>query len=139
VSVKLKLSPDGSTPEVVWKNTDLDPHLGGVILLGNQLYGSNWETNSFGKWVCVDWDTGKTLWITDWYNKGPIISADGMIYIYEEKTGHVGLVKPGTEKLNVVSEFKVSKGTGPYWSHPVINKGKLLVRHGDYLAVYSIK
>jgi len=139
VSVKLKLSPDGSTPEVVWKNTDLDPHLGGVILLGNQLYGSNWETNSFGKWVCVDWDTGKTLWITDWYNKGPIISADGMIYIYEEKTGHVGLVKPGTEKLDVVSEFKVSKGTGPYWSHPVINKGKLLVRHGDYLAVYSIK
>jgi outer membrane protein assembly factor BamB len=139
VSVKLKLSPDGSTPKVVWKNTDFDPHVGGAVLLGDKLYGSNWETNSFGKWVCVDWNTGKTLWITDWYNKGSIVSADGMLYIYEEKTGHVGLVKPSAEKLDVVSEFMVIKGTGPYWAHPVIDKGRLYIRHGDYLAVYSIK
>lgn len=139
VSLKLKLSPDGSLPKVVWKNIDLDPHVGGAILLGDYLYGSNWETNSFGKWVCVDWNTGKTLWITDWYNKGSIIAADGMLYVYEEKTGHVGLVKPGSEKLDVISEFQVTKGTGPYWAHPVIDKGRLFVRHGDYLAVYSLK
>jgi outer membrane protein assembly factor BamB len=139
VALKLKMSPDGSVPKVVWKNNDLDPHVGGTVLLGDFLYGSNWETNSFGKWVCVDWNTGKTLWITDWYNKGSIIASDGMLYIYEEKTGHVGLVKPGTEKLNVVSEFQVTKGTGPYWAHPVINKGRLFVRHGDYLGVYQIK
>jgi outer membrane protein assembly factor BamB len=62
-----------------------------------------------------------------------------MLYIFEEKTGHVGLVKPGTEKLDVVSEFKIEKGKGPYWAHPVIDKGRLFIRHGDYLAVYSIK
>lgn len=139
VALKLKLKPDGSVPAVVWRNNDLDPCLGGAILLGEYLYGSNWETSSFGKWVCVDWRTGKTMWITDWYNKGSIIAADEMLYIYEEKTGHVGLVKPGTEKLNVVSEFKVTKGKGPYWAHPVIDKGRLFIRHGDYLAVYSIK
>ncbi len=139
VALKLKLSPDGTVPKVVWKNTDLDSHVGGAVLLGDYLYGSNWETNSFGKWVCVDWNTGKTLWITDWYNKGSIIAAEDMLYIYEEKTGHVGLVKPGTEKLDVVSEFQVTKGTGPYWAHPVIDKGRLFVRHGDYLAVYSLK
>jgi hypothetical protein len=62
-----------------------------------------------------------------------------MLYLYEEKTGHVGLVKPGTGKLDVVSEFKVEKGTGPYWAYPVIDKGRLFLRHGAYLAVYSIK
>jgi len=139
VALKLKLSPDGAMPTVVWKNNDLDPHVGGVVLIGNNLYGSNWETNSFGKWVCVDWNTGNTLWKTDWYNKGSIISADGMLYIYEEKSGHAGLVKPGNEKLDVVSEFKISKGTGPFWAHPVIDKGRLFIRHGEYLAVYSIK
>jgi outer membrane protein assembly factor BamB len=139
VALKFKLKPDGSVPSVVWRNNDLDPCLGGAILLGDYLYGSNWETSSFGKWVCVDWKTGKTVWITDWYNKGSIIAADGMLYIFEEKTGHVGLVKPGTEKLDVVSEFKIEKGKGPYWAHPVIDKGRLFIRHGDYLAVYSIK
>jgi outer membrane protein assembly factor BamB len=139
VAIKLKLNPNGSVPTVVWKNKDMDTHVGGAILLGECVYSSDYETNSFGKWVCLDWKTGKTLWITDWYNKGSIISADNMLYIYEEKSGHVGLVQPSAEKLNVVSEFKITKGSGPYWAHPVIDKGRLFVRHGDYLGVYKIK
>jgi len=139
VALKLKLNPDGSVPKVVWRNNDLDPCLGGEILLGDCLFGSNWETSSHGKWVAVDWNTGKTLWIKDWYNKGQIISADGMLYIYEEKTGHVGLVKPSADKFDLVSEFKITKGKGHFWAHPVIDKGRLFIRHGDYLGVYLIK
>jgi outer membrane protein assembly factor BamB len=138
-ALKLKLNPDGTAPSIVWRNDDLDPHVGGAILLGDFLFGSNYESSSYGKWVCVDWKTGKTMWKTDWYNKGSLIAADGMLFFYEEKNGHVGLVKPGPDKLNVVSEFKVSKGTGPYWAYPVIDKGRLFIRHGEYLAVYSIK
>jgi len=139
VAVKVKLNPDGSEPSVVWKNTDLTPHVGGMVLLGNYIFSSTHDTNSKGRWICVDWTTGKTKWITDWYNKGAVISADGMLYIYEEKTGHVGLVKPNPDKLDVISEFQITKGTGPYWAHPVINKGRFFVRHGDVLMVYSIK
>jgi outer membrane protein assembly factor BamB len=139
VAVKIKINPDGSEPSLVWKNTDINPHVGGMVLLGNYVYSSTHDTNSKGRWICVDWTTGKTMWITNWYNKGSIVSADGMLYIYEEKSGHVGLVKPGSGKLDVVSEFMVTKGTGPYWVHPVIDKGKLFLRHGDYMAVYLIK
>jgi outer membrane protein assembly factor BamB len=139
VALKLKLNTDGSVPTVVWKNDDLDPHVGGAILLGDFVYGSNYESSSYGKWVCVDWKTGRTMWKSDWYNKGSLIAADGMLYFYEEKNGHVGLVRPGPDKLNVVSEFKVTKGNGPYWAYPVIDKGRLFIRHGGYLAVYSIK
>jgi outer membrane protein assembly factor BamB len=138
-ALKLKLNADGSAPSVVWRNNDLDPHVGGAILLGDFIYGSNYESSSYGKWVCVDWKTGKTMWKTDWYNKGSIIAADGMLYIYEEKSGHVGLLKPDPDRLNVVSEFKITKGTGPYWAYPVIDKGRLFIRHGGYLAVYSLK
>jgi outer membrane protein assembly factor BamB len=139
VALKLKLNPDGSAPSVAWRNEELDPHVGGAILLGDYVYGSNYESSSYGKWLCVDWKTGKTIWKTDWYTKGSLIAADGMLYFYEEKNGHVGLVKPGPEKLNVVSEFKLTKGNGPYWAYPVIDKGRLFLRHGSYLAVYSIK
>lgn len=139
VAVKIKLNPDGSQPSLVWKNTDLTPHVGGMVLVGNYVYSSTHDTNSKGRWICVDWTTGKTMWITNWYNKGSIIAADNMLYIYEEKTGHVGLVRPASDKLDVISEFQITKGSGPYWAHPVINKGRLFVRHGDYLGVFSIK
>jgi outer membrane protein assembly factor BamB len=139
VALKLKLNADGSLPTVVWRNDDLDPHVGGAILLGDFVYGSNYESSSYGKWVCVNWKTGKTMWKTDWYNKGSLIAADGMLYLFEEKNGHVGLVRPGSDKLNVVSEFKITKGNGPYWAYPVIDRGRLFLRHGGYLAVYSLK
>lgn len=139
IAVKLKLNPDGSDPALVWKNADLTPHVGGMVLIGNYIYSSTHETNSKGKWICVDWTTGKTMWITDWFNKGAVISADGMLYIIEEKSGNVGLLKPDSEKFNLVSSFMITKGEGPYWSHPVIDRGRLFVRHGDYMAVYSIK
>lgn len=139
VAVKLKINWDGTPPSVVWKNRDLNPHTGGAVLLGNFIFSSTHDNNSMGRWICVDWITGKTLWINSWYNKGSVISADGMLYIYEEKTGNVGLVKPSQTKLEVVSKFQITKGEGPYWSHPVINKGRLFIRHGNYLAVYSLK
>ncbi len=138
-AAKIKLFDDGRDPELVWKNPEINPHVGGMVLIGNYLYSSTHDNNSMGRWICVDWTTGKTMWITKWYNKGSIISADGMLYLYEERWGHVGLVKPGSSNLEVVSEFQVKKGTGPYWAHPVIDKGRLFLRHGDYLAVYLLR
>ena len=138
-SAKIKINFDGTTPSLVWKNPEINPHVGGMVLIGNYIYSSTHDSNSKGRWICVDWTTGKTMWITNWYNKGAIISADGLLYIIEEKGGHVGLVRPGSEKFDLISSFQVTKGTGPYWAHPAIDKGRLFVRHGDYLAVYSIK
>jgi len=138
-AVKLKINWDGSAPELIWKNTDLTPHVGGMVLLGNNIYSTTHDNNSQGRWICVDWSTGKTNWITLWFNKGSVIAAEDMLYIYEEKTGHVGLAKPDPSKLDVISNFQITKGSGPHWAHPVIDNGRLFIRHGDYLAVYSIK
>jgi len=138
-AVKLKINWDGTQPSLVWKNTDITPHVGGMVLVENNIFSSTHDTNSKGRWICVDWNTGKTLWAEEWHNKGSIISADGMLYLYEETNGHTGLVNPHTQKLDVVSEFRISKGSGPHWAHPVINKGRLFVRHGEYLAVYSLR
>jgi outer membrane protein assembly factor BamB len=138
-AAKIKVSFDGSEPTLVWKNPEINPHVGGMLLLGNYIYSSTHDNNSKGRWICVDWTTGKTMWITDWNNKGSVISAEGLLYLYEEKNGNVALVRPNSEKLDIISSFTVSKGDGPYWSHPVIESGRLFLRHGDYLAVYSLK
>ncbi len=139
VALKLKLSVDGNSADIVWENRNFDPQLGGVVLLGDNLYGNTHMSKPVDTWVCVDWNTGKTLWTSKWFSKGSIISADGMLYLYEEKSGHVALVKPDSSKLDIVSEFQITKGEGPFWAHPVINKGRLYIRHGDILMVYLIK
>ena len=138
-AAKIKINPEGTEPTLVWKNPEINPHVGGMVLIGNYIYSSTHDNNSIGRWICVDWTTGKTMWITPWNNKGSIISAEGLLYLYEEKNGNVALVRPNSEKLDIISSFQVTKGEGPYWAHPVIDKGRLFLRHGDYLAVFSIK
>jgi outer membrane protein assembly factor BamB len=138
-AAKIKLSTDGSDPTLVWKNPEINPHVGGMVLLGNYIFSSTHDSNSKGRWICVDWTTGKTMWTTDWFNKGSVISAEDLLYFYEEKGGNLALVKPNSEKMEVISSFQILKGDGPYWAHPVIDNGRLFVRHGDYLAVYSLK
>jgi outer membrane protein assembly factor BamB len=137
--ILFSLSEDGKSVSEKWKNYDIDTHHGGVVLVDGNLYGANWQNNSKGRWVCVNWETGKTNWETDWFNKGSTISADGMLCFFEEKSGHLALVKPDPEKLNIVSTFRVREGDGPYWAHPAIYDGKLFVRHGDVLLIYNIK
>jgi len=110
-----------------------------MVLMGNYIYSSRHEGNTYGRWICVDWTTGKTMWMTDWKNKGSMISAEGLLDIYEEKTGNLALVRPSGEKLDIISSFQLPKGSFPFWAHPVIDKGKLYVRGGDYMAVYSLK
>lgn len=133
------LADDGRSVEVIWKNEDIDTHFGGVVLIDGNLYASNWQNNANGKWVSVNWDTGKTNWETEWFNKGSIISADGMLYLYEEKWGNVALAEPSPKELKIVSTFKLKKGVGPHWAHPAIHEGKLFIRHGETLFVYDVK
>jgi outer membrane protein assembly factor BamB len=139
VALKLKLSADGNSVDIVWENRNFDPQLGGVVLLGNNIYGTTHMSKPVDMWACVDWTTGKTLWTERWNARGSLISADGMLYLFEEKSGHVALVKPDPSKLDIVSEFQITKGGGPFWAHPVISKGKLYIRHGEVLMVYKIK
>lgn len=137
-SAMFELSPDGSEINLIWKQPVLDTQHGGVLLLNGYIYGSNWITNNQGNWVCLDWESGELLYEKEWNNKGSIITADDKLFVYEEKRGHVGLVKPNPEDFQVISSFRHQLGSGPHWAHPVINNGILYIRHGETLTAYKI-
>jgi outer membrane protein assembly factor BamB len=137
-SVMLKMDPSGTSVSEKFIDNTLDNHHHGMILSGDYLYGSNWQDNRRGQWVCMDWNTGEIKYEAEWDTKGALVMADGMLYAYNER-GNVGLIKPGPEKFEVVSQFKVTKGAGPHWAHPFITDGKLLIRHGEALMVYDIR
>ena len=135
----LRLSEDGNSVSVEWTDKVLDVHHGGVVLIDGCIYGSNWLSNGDGNWCCIDWNTGKTMWEEHWNNKGSIIAADGLLYIYDERRGTVGLLRPDPEKFDLISSFSFKGGSGPYWAHPVINNGVLYLRHGEAMMAYNIK
>lgn len=139
VGVMFELAKDLSKAEIKWIDSTLDVHHGGAVLVDGYIYGSNWINNRNGNWCCIDWETGKTIYETEWKTKGSIIYADGMLYCYEEKDGNVALVKANPEKFDLVSSFKIPLGQGPNWSHPVIKDGIMYIRHIDALMAYKIK
>ena len=138
-SVMYELSADGSEISRKWTDEVLDNHHGGVVEAGGYIYGTNWKSDPAGNWVCLDWETGKVMYETEWLGKGSIIYADGMLYCYEEKQGTVGLAEATPKKIEIISSFKVPKGTGEHWAHPVIYDGRLYIRHGETLMAYNIK
>lgn len=135
----IDIGDDGKSATVVWTNEVLDVHHGGVVVVDGYIYGSNWINNGNGNWCCIEWSTGKKMWEEHWNNKGSIIAADGLLYIYDERRGSVGLLKPDPVKFDLISNFSFKGGTGPYWAHPVIHNGVLFLRHGDALMAYDIK
>jgi outer membrane protein assembly factor BamB len=135
----LSLTEGGNNAKVDWTDDILDVHHGGVVLINGFIYGSNWLSNNDGNWCCIDWKTGVKKYEEHWKCKGSIISAEGMLYIYDERSGNVGLVKANPGKFDLVSSFRITKGSGPYWAHPVIQNGKLYIRHGKALMAYNIK
>ena len=132
-----RLSENGDAIAQVWIDTVLDCHHGGVVKVGDYIYGSNWIDNSKGNWCCLDWKTGKTMYETKWFTKGAIISAGNMLYCFDEKNGNLGMVSATPEKFDLVSSLKVTLGKGPFWAHPAIYNGMLIVRHGDVVVVYK--
>ena len=139
VGVMLSLSPDGTEVSLKWVNTTLDCHHGGVVQVGDHIYGSNWESNSAGKWLCLNWDTGDIVYEASWSdNKGPVVYADGKLYCCDEDQYNVGLVQASPDGFDVISSFSITKGEDKLWAHPSISDGRLYVRHGEFLMAYDI-
>ena len=122
--VMMKLSENGETCEILWKDKTLDTHHGGVILLDGHIYGASWKGNRTGNWVCLDWKTGDVKYDTRWKCKGSLTYAEGHFYCYEEDGGTVGLVEATPKGFRVVSTFRVTQGSGKHWAHPVIAHGR---------------
>lgn len=137
-----KLGDDMKSISKVWTDSTLKVDMTGFVLIDGVIYTSIAIDRAKTEWCAIDWATGKKLYGEAWKGgkgNGAIISADGMLYIYDQRHGYIGLANVNKTKFDVVSEFRITKGEGAYYAHPVINNGVLYVRHGSYLAAYKIK
>ena len=137
-AIQLQLSPDGTSVKKVWTNPDFDSHHGGFVVVDGYIYGSSWQGNKDGEWMCLDWETGQTQYEHHWKSKGSLTYADGMLYCYEEADGTVGLVKATPSGFELVSSFQILLGEKQHWAHPVVCGKRLYIRHGDILMAFDI-
>ena len=129
-----ELSPDGTGYTKKWVEKTLDVHHGGVLLVDGNIHGASTR----GRWICLEPATGKVLYQDRLVGKGSAIYADGMLYCYGE-SGKLGLVKATPTGYEMVSSFKITRGSREHWGHPSISDGRLYIRHGDVLMAFDIK
>lgn len=135
----VKLTKDSA--EEVYENKVMKNHHGGVILVGDHLYG---YSDGPG-WVCQDFESGEQIWSEkNALGKGAIACADGMFYCVSERGGEVVLIEAspkgwqekGRFKLDPQSQYRSPRGA--IWTHPTIANGKLYLRDQELIYCYDI-
>lgn len=131
----LTINPEGTGVTKAWENIKADNQIGGAVLYNGYIYCSG-DRNR--KWCVVNWKTGVSEMESTMLDKGTVIMADNLLYIYTEK-GELALVKPEAGSMTLISKTMITKGANEHWAHLVINNGTLYVRHGNALMAFNIK
>ena len=137
-SFKITSASGRFTANEVYRNKDMVNHHGGVVRVGDHLYGY-----SDGKgWVCQDFKTGNTVWAEKAkLGKGSLVCADGQLYLrYEGDKGTVVLIDATPQGYKERGRFhQPDRSQDHSWAHPVVAGGKLYLRDQGLLLCYDVK
>ncbi|MEX2212806.1 MAG: PQQ-binding-like beta-propeller repeat protein [Phycisphaeraceae bacterium] len=144
-SALLKITKKGNSfeaTEVYYKSSrELQNHHGGVIMIGNFIFGGHGHNK--GMPFCLEWKTGKVKWLNEdneiqGQKSAAVTFADGHLYFrYED--GTVTLVEANPNAYREKGSFKLPGVKGPSWPHPVVAGGRLYLRNQDELLCYDVK
>lgn len=130
-----------NTASVVYKNKLMKNHHGGVLLLGDKLYG---HSDNVG-WLCQDFAAGKRVWRERAaLGKGAIAYADNRFYCLSEDQGEVVLVQHSEEgwtehgRFTLEPQTELRKPKGKIWVHPVIANGRMYLRDQELVFSFDI-
>jgi outer membrane protein assembly factor BamB len=144
--VLLRVKSEGSsvTAEQVYFERGLPNGLGGAVLVGEYLYGTD---IAVGPLVAVEFTTGKVKWKADSIGRVSVAYADGLLYLHG-LNGDVALVEASPDAYREKGRFTPpaqpkKKQVGPYpegaFAYPVIANGRLYIRDLGTLWAYDIK
>lgn len=140
--VRLVAADDGVRADEVYfiQPKDFQNHHGGVVLVGDYLYGGNGQQNGFP--TCIEWKAGRIVW--GGKQRGPgsgsaaVTYADNRIY-FRFEDGTMALIGATPEEYKVYGTFAIPGVSSPSWSYPVVADGKVYLREQDSLLCYKVK
>jgi len=146
----LKVRPDFSGVDEVWRGTQLEIHWTRPVFTGGALFAFTGRNEPDAHFRCVEFLTGKVLWDRDegWPNGGhgkvrpgdepnvfgraSAILADGKLIALGE-AGLLGIFKPDTSKPTELARWQVPGMNYPCWAAPVLSDKRLYLRSEDRL------
>ncbi|MBY0231672.1 MAG: PQQ-like beta-propeller repeat protein [Gemmataceae bacterium] len=141
----LALSKDGDkfTTKEVWSEDKLLNKHGGVIVVGDRMFG---DTDDGGRPYAANVKTGETIWTRGREGTGggsaAITYADGMLYV-RYANGTMSLVPADGDKYVEKGSFKVpaagKRRGSSNWSHPVVIGGRMYLRNDDAIYCHDVK
>lgn len=141
--VRLKPEGNGVAAEQVYFIRGLPNGVGGAVLVGDHLYG----TEVTQQLVAVEFTTGKVKWKSENFGWASVAAADGNLY-FHFIDGAVALVEASPEGYREKGRFTppnqpVKKKVGQFpegaFAYPIIANGRLYIRDLGTLWAYDIK
>lgn len=133
---RIKPTADTYQVESVYNARKVPNALGGVIKIGDYLYGT---TNT--QLMCLEYATGRVVWENRSLGAASLAYADGNLYVHGEN-GDVALVeatpKAYTEKGRFTPPDAPERRQAKAWAYPVVANGRLYIRDLDSLWAYDI-
>jgi outer membrane protein assembly factor BamB len=142
----VRLKPDGSggvTAEQVYFERGLPNGIGGAVVVGEYLYG----TEAGQRLVAAEFITGKVKWKAESFGWSSVAYADGHLYLHNVN-GDLALVEATPEGFREKGRFTPPnqpkhKHAGQFaemaFAYPVIAGGRLYIRDLGTLWAYDIK
>lgn len=137
--VRLKVNAGQVEAEQVYFSPKLPTAIGGVIKIGESLYGTTGQAM-----LCVDFATGNVRWEERALGAASFVFADGRLYLHAEN-GDAGLVEPSPEGYREKGRFtppnrpKRANDMEKAWTFPVVANGRLYLRDHAMLWCYDVK
>jgi outer membrane protein assembly factor BamB len=140
---RIKVTGDTVTSEEVYFNPTKLNSIGGVVLVGDYLYGAGVNNEL----VCMEFKTGSIKWQAPSVGPAGLCYADGMLYVRgqggtgfgPEKPSFVALVAATPDGYKEKGRFEQpDHGGKPAWPHPVVANGRLYLRDGNVLLCYDV-
>lgn len=131
---RLTSSGGGVTAREQYFTSQMKNHHGGVVLVGDYLYGFDENTLT-----CIEFKTGKIMWTNRSVGKGSVTYADDRLYVRSER-GPVALVAASPQGYMEKGRFdQPDRTSNPSWPYPVVSNGRLYLRDQDILLCYEVK
>lgn len=115
----LKITPEGF--HEVWRNKNMRSQMSGPVLVNGYLYGI--DDNQL---VCVEWKTGKQMWVEKSTRKGSLCAVGDKLFVLGER-GKLSIVQASPDSYKELSSAQVL--SGKCWTMPILANGKIYMRN----------
>ncbi len=114
-----------------WQSNQLKVKFNGAVRRGDYVFGLD-----EGLLTCLNVIGGKRVWKKGRYGYGQLQLVDNTLLILSEE-GDVVLVPATSEPPRELARFHAIDGKT--WNHPVLSRGRLLVRNSDEAACFDLR